>query len=344
MSRRIGCCTAIMPPIPDFILDTDIDTDCDDAGALAVVHALAKQGRINVLGVICSVPLPECAACVHAINQWHGRSDLPVGLVRIPDWRTAPAHQAYLAHRADLTKNGTQPLYNELVSRPTFGENPPPAEDAVSLYRRLLAAADDGSVTICAIGTLSALALLLASGPDEHSPLKGVELVRQKGARLVTMAVSAPPEGREAFNWRMDLPAAAAVVRDWPTPIHVSRHGSRVLAGPGFLARTTPANPVHLAYRSFLDLLGHPSRPSWDHLAVLCAAGCADSWFQPEGGFRIVLDPASGRYQWIQDKSGPDRAFLRPTAGLDDADLSAAVESLMIEADPQRIDSEQNDV
>ena len=44
------------------LLDTDIDTDCDDVGALAVLHTLQTQRLTTILGVICSVPFRCCAA------------------------------------------------------------------------------------------------------------------------------------------------------------------------------------------------------------------------------------------------------------------------------------------
>jgi len=31
------------------IFDTDMDTDCDDAGALAILHALADNGEVEIL-------------------------------------------------------------------------------------------------------------------------------------------------------------------------------------------------------------------------------------------------------------------------------------------------------
>ena len=49
-----------------LILDTDIDTDCDDAGALAVLHALQSRRQATILGVICSVSYACCAATVGA--------------------------------------------------------------------------------------------------------------------------------------------------------------------------------------------------------------------------------------------------------------------------------------
>ena len=45
-----------------LIIDTDFETDCDDAGALAVACALADAGRIRLLGVNASVCSPWPAA------------------------------------------------------------------------------------------------------------------------------------------------------------------------------------------------------------------------------------------------------------------------------------------
>ena len=54
------------------------------------------------------------------------------------------------------------------------------AEDAVRLYRRVLAAQPDRSVAISSVGLLTNLAALLRSGPDDYSPLDGRALVAQK--------------------------------------------------------------------------------------------------------------------------------------------------------------------
>ena len=38
-----------------LIIDTDFETDCDDAGALAILHGLADRGLIEPLGIVASV-------------------------------------------------------------------------------------------------------------------------------------------------------------------------------------------------------------------------------------------------------------------------------------------------
>src|SRR5210317_961434 len=62
------------------ILDTDIGSDCDDAGALAVLHKLADKDEVEILGVIYSSGKNKYGIGVcDAINTYYGRGDLPLG-------------------------------------------------------------------------------------------------------------------------------------------------------------------------------------------------------------------------------------------------------------------------
>jgi hypothetical protein len=73
-----------------IILDTDMDTDCDDAGALAVLHALADRGECEILGTMVSARHPGSAPTVAAINAYYGRPHLPVGR-----WTTIASKHSY---------------------------------------------------------------------------------------------------------------------------------------------------------------------------------------------------------------------------------------------------------
>ena len=55
--------------------------------------------------------------------------------------------------------------------------------DAVEVYRKILAEADDKSIVISSIGFINNLANLLQSDPDQYSQLTGVELVDAKAGR-----------------------------------------------------------------------------------------------------------------------------------------------------------------
>src|SRR5687768_16854650 len=43
------------------IFDTDMDSDCDDLGALAVLHALADRGEVEILATVTSSQNPWSA-------------------------------------------------------------------------------------------------------------------------------------------------------------------------------------------------------------------------------------------------------------------------------------------
>ena len=63
-----------------IIFDTDIHTDCDDAGAMAVLHALADRGECEILAMMCSTKDPFSAPVIDVINTYYGRPDIPIGI------------------------------------------------------------------------------------------------------------------------------------------------------------------------------------------------------------------------------------------------------------------------
>jgi len=64
---------------PRIIFDTDMDSDFDDAGALAVLHALADRGECEILAVMHSTSTPWSVGVIDAINTYYARGDLPIG-------------------------------------------------------------------------------------------------------------------------------------------------------------------------------------------------------------------------------------------------------------------------
>lgn len=307
-----------------IILDTDIDTDCDDAGALAVLHTLGNRGVAEPLGVVCSTPVPACVSCVRAINAWCGRPELPVAAIAEARWKGRPPFEGYLQHRALIAGEGR--LYNEQIGESVAGEEIP---EAVSLYRKLLASQEDGSVTICAVGTLTALAALLDSPPDEISPLSGHDLVARKVTLLASMAVASYPRGHESFNWRMDLVPAAKVIGTWPTTVAVQGDGKDVQTGRRLIESTPAGNPVSEAYRIWFGD-DYETRPSWDQLTLIYAAGIAPELFHEKSGLSLTLDSESGAHEWSPLTHGHERRHVK-TVG-DTAELARRVEDLMIEA------------
>ncbi len=66
----------------NVILDTDMASDVDDAGALVTLLNLEDLGEVNVLAVGVSMPHNWSALCVDAITTYYGRPDIPIGTVK----------------------------------------------------------------------------------------------------------------------------------------------------------------------------------------------------------------------------------------------------------------------
>ena len=299
-----------------LIIDTDFETDCDDAGALAILHGLADRGLVEPLGIVASVNSCWPAAGVRALNLAFGRPELPVGC----NFDCLDTF-AYRLHR----ENHIPQLYHwKLVQRrPEASPGRFRPEEAVALYRRLLETAPDHSVTICAIGLLTLLAELLRQ-PG------GRELVARKVKLLVSMANGVRPEGRPGFNWEMAPEAAAFVTAEWPTPILVSPIGGDVLTGAELARRVAADNLELLAYRKFGGGTPGFRRSSWDQLAVLAAADVLERCgfaARSEPG-RIVFDPAGCSHRWTEPHGAPHWC-LSLTRSPDES--AAFVESFMAE-------------
>ena len=149
-----------------IIFDTDIGGDCDDAGALAMLHRLCDKGEAELLAVTHCFSTPFVAGCIDAINQFYGRV-VPVGV------------NYEIRHEGRGTYAGALAEYCPNRYPPeTFGTDKA-APDTLEVLRRTLANEEDGSVTLVGTGMLHSMARLLRSGADEISPLTGKELAER---------------------------------------------------------------------------------------------------------------------------------------------------------------------
>ena len=219
------------------------------------------------------------------MNTALGRPDIPVG-----ENRTRPNAPCYLAHRRETEKR----LYHRAIA-----ERFPPGktEDAVELYLRLLDQAEDSSVTICSIGLMTVLAEVMRR-PD------GMELIRRKVLRMISMADGFPVEGGSGFNWNMDPDATETVINDWPVELLISPVGTDVLTGLT-LETLAADNPLRCAYEIWSGERGF-RRPSWDQLAVLAASGIAfrEGFLETTRRGKIVYNAAKGQHCWTLDDHG----------------------------------------
>lgn len=306
-----GCGGPSSAEPPLVILDTDISSDADDVGAVAVLHHLAHQDKAKILAMMVSSGDPWSVPCLQALNAWFGRQEIPIG----------KAQDGIVGDESSYTRAVAEEFAPHRTTSTAI------ALDAVQLYRRVLAAQADSSVTLVSIGYLTNLHHLLQSKPDALSPLDGVALVRQKVKRLVCMG-GQYPSGRE-WNFYQDAKATVDVISHWPVPIVFVGFeiGKDIMTGAK-LRSLPPSNPVRHSYELHNKLEG---RPSWDQLAVYYAVmtenGEQSDWWAKVQGSNSVSDDGSN--SWLnQQQSKIDHAYLVQRG--ESATITAKIEQLML--------------
>jgi inosine-uridine nucleoside N-ribohydrolase len=320
-----ACHLAAAEPVPKIILDVDLAEDVDDAGALGVLHALANRGEAEILGVLVSSKNESVGPCLDAINTWYGRPNLPIGYQH--------GHQFGYRNAKDPDRDTTS-KYAEPVAKafPHDLQRSSDAPEAAGLCRQLLAAQPDHSVTFVTVGFLTNLRNLLDSRPDQHSPLDGEALVKQKVKQWVCMGGQFPegrfPDGNGEYNVMWDTVASVRAINDWPTPIVFTGFeiGVRVKAGAR-LKETSEANPVRACYQHYNGL---QDREAWDLTAVLYAVrGARDYWTLSEPGLCLMHARVSHGYnEWVPSPAKNHRYLIEK---MPPAEVGKALDELLVE-------------
>ena len=276
-----------------IIFDTDIGGDCDDAGALALIHRLCDKGEAELLGVTHCYNGEYYAGCIDAINRFYGRR-VPIG-VNFAGPKDRNSRGVYAAELCEKFPNGFPPETHGTAMG---------AKDTLVLLRELLATAEDHSITLVVTGKLSSMERLILSEGDEISPLSGKELVSKKVVRTVLMG------GRFFESWPMVLyesgnpthhvmtweynikgggyETAKNVFDHWNGELMLSGYeiGSYIVSMVGYGQRARIGDPVAHAYRVHN---GDKGRCSWDHTAVLEAIRPGVYWNYHEFG-KVSVD------------------------------------------------------
>ena len=291
-------------PVP-VILDTDVCEDCDDVASLAMLHALESRGQCRLLAVTVSAKHPKAAPFVDCVNTFYGRPDIPIGVVR----QGGVEGKSVYLKLADERDDGTLRYPHDLLD----GTDAP---DAVTVLRKTLAAAEDGSVVIIQVGFSTNLARLLDSPADAASPLPGVELVAKKVRLLELMGGAFQPIGGNAdyaeYNIVRDRAAAAAVAARWPTEAVWS--GFEIGIAVPYPSRSiledysdVPHHPVAEAYR--IHSPPPQDRPSWDLTSVLDAVLGDRGYFDRSQPGRVTVTD-TGATPFTPDAAGKHRYLI----------------------------------
>lgn len=273
-----------------LIFDTDMDSDCDDPGAMAILHALADRGEVEILAMTISALDPFAGPCTDAINTYYGRGDILIGAAREP----APLY------KSKYTKAVADRSPHDLKSTAD-------APDAVEVYRQVLAKQPDASVTIVTVGDMTNLAKLLDVPAADGQP-SGLDLARTKVKLWVCMGgnfIGKPAKDDLKLgnnNFTVDAKSTFAAITRWPGPIVFA--GREVCSVPsglqvGSRLADTPAdNPVRIAYEAYF---GGPARDRHvaDLATVLFAVrGLADHWDAQPGHMELK---ANMTFTWQED-------------------------------------------
>lgn len=268
----------------NFLIGTDWWTDCDDAVALRLLIRAHLAGEIHVAGIGINACMSESAASLAGFLRMEGVETIPLGLDRAAtDFGGLPPYQHRLAQHAPDWSNDR-------------------AENAISLYRRLLAAASE-PMEIIEIGYPQVLAGLLTSEPDAFSEWNGQKLMQEKVKKIWVMAGKWDEDGGRENNFARNARSRHAghtFCQLCPVPISFLgwEVGATVISGN----ELKPDDPLALVLKDH----GSPNgRSSWDPmLALLALAGD-----ERTAGYNVVrgmatVDPETGCNHFIEASGG----------------------------------------
>lgn len=277
------------------ILDTDLGSDCDDAGALALLHNLEKQGYAKILAVTHCATEIGGAVTVKAINEYYGRADIPVGKNMGEPF---------------LEREGCKIFTKHIMAEYLEHNKMPEFEEAVALMRRTLA--ENRNVTLIAIGALNNIAALIKSAPDDISSLSGRELIEQSVSEMYVMGGDFEDIETTEYNISCDIDSARYVVDHFPKPIVYCGFevGKEIRTGK-LLKETGEDNLVRRIYSTYSrDGL----RESWDPITVYAAvekqndflkkSNCCDVKFDGRG--RVCCTPGSKDCYLVMNRSAAE--------------------------------------
>lgn len=276
-----------------LILGTDWWTDCDDAVALRLIARAVKADKIQLLGVGINACMECSVASLKSFFISEGLENVPIGIdINATDFGGNPPYQRRLADRLSQSVTNAD------------------AEDAVRLYRKILAADDDGKIEIVEIGYLQVVAALLVSQGDDISPKTGLELVSEKVSKFWVMAGKWDADGEKENNFCRNFRSRVAgnvFCKLCPVPITFLgwEIGYGVLSGGNL-------NKDDILYQVLKDHGSSNGRHSWDPMLVLMAL-CGD---EEDAGYKTVLGTASvdaetGANYFVKNSEGRHRFVIK---------------------------------
>lgn len=234
-----------------LILGTDWWSDCDDAVALRLICRAAKDERVKLLGIGINACMEYSVSSLKGFLKAEGVADIPVGIdLNATDFGGNPPYQKRLAETFCPDACNLD------------------AEDAVRLYRRLLASEKE-KLEIIEIGYPQVLANLLKSGADDISEKSGLELLSEKVSKIWMMAGKWDADGEKENNFCRNMRSRVAGKEICELcPIPITFLGWEI--GYGVITGGRLDKRDHL-YKVLCDHGSENGRHSWDPMLALMA-------------------------------------------------------------------------
>ena len=235
------------------ILDTDIGSDCDDCGALAVLVYGCEQCGAKIGAVINDTDNPYGCGTIDAILSYYGY-ELPIGMT---------TDRGFMGVDDPVNIKYNKPVAEQFSEKFRKGELK--TRTALEVYREVLKKAEDKQVVLITIGFLNTAAEILQAEPA---------LFKEKVRCVVSMAGDFEDVSRPEWNVVKQPMAAKMFYENCPVPVFFNgvEIGNRFKTGFEMLM---PKNPVSVAYQ----IHSGGMRASFDPAAVDFAfCGVGEDW------------------------------------------------------------------
>ena len=279
-----ACACTKKAQVPKVVFDTDLGGDIDDVLALEMVLNYHKAGQIDLIGITLTRADTMAVQFVDGYLRFHGLGgSIPIGWV-CEGQSTGKSY--YLPPSLEATYDGKSLLPFEKGVETKVPEG-------WKLLRKLLASAPDNSVELLSVGRVTNFSRLMTSGPDEYSPLKGIDLVAAKVHCLHLMNGMFGEDPFPECNTVGDLPGSRIIYEKWPGELITSgwEIGNMIpyphesiendFGEPG-------SHPLPVAYSNWGQM--PYDRPTWDLTTVYEALEPGQDIFSYSEPGTITLD------------------------------------------------------
>jgi len=303
-----------------IIFDTDFGGDVDDLGALVMLHNLVDKGECKIMAVMCWSTEQYVVPAVDAVDRYYNHPNIPIGT------RKGTSHFE--------SWNYSKPIADKFPHKLTTME----AEEATTLYRKILSNSDDKSIVIVTVGPLMNIQKLIQSKADTISNLTGKELIEKKVKEFVIMGGQFP-EGQREWNFDGDMPGVTQFVLQnitIPTTFTGFEVGAAIKTGKVF--NSINANtPLYVGFMHFsqnapwikANFKGEIlNNSTFDQTAVLYAVrnGVGRYWDKVEGGHCEASKELGGN-KWVK-RSNSNQSYLK--LKMEPEKIGSLIESIMM--------------